>query len=123
MNLIIGRRLPNPDPRPEAGVSDHVDVIRTLLAEILDVQDVGPHGNFFRGGNPTMAVSVVKRIRSDLDSEVPLRSFFEDPTAAGLAAVVSGTAMTRQQLIRMGDAQRRCHYPRRGREPACMDAG
>jgi amino acid adenylation domain-containing protein len=74
-------------------VSDQVDVIRTLFAETLEVADVGPHDNFFRfGGSPTMLVRVVGRIRSDLNSDLPLRDFFKDPTAAGLAALLRDAA-------------------------------
>ena len=77
---------------------DQVEVIRTLFAEILGIRDVGPHDNFFRlGGSPTKAVRVISRIRSDLNSELPLRDFFEDPTAAGLAALLNGTATSHRQ--------------------------
>jgi nonribosomal peptide synthetase DhbF len=81
-------------------MSEQIEIIRALFREILEVRDVGPEDNFFLlGGNSLMATRVISRIRSALRSELPLRSFFENPTAAGLAARLRAVEIRRPELV------------------------
>jgi amino acid adenylation domain-containing protein len=77
-----------------------VQAICSLFSEILEVPQVGPDENFFHlGGNSLLATRVVSRIRSELRVELPLRSIFENPTAAGLDARLQPVAAERPALI------------------------
>jgi len=89
------RALPAPEPAPaeearhaaprtpvEAGVAE-------IWAEVLRLERVGVHDDFFEaGGHSLLAARVVSRIREAFRAEVPLRALFEGPTPAKLAARV-----------------------------------
>jgi acyl carrier protein len=62
------------------------EALTRLLAELFRLPQVGRHDNFFElGGNSLMATQMVSRMRKAFEVEFPLRLFFADPTAAGLA--------------------------------------
>nr|MBA3568939.1 methyltransferase domain-containing protein [Pyrinomonadaceae bacterium] len=88
------RALPAPDrARPELE-EEYVtprsaveEVMVGIWAEVLDVEEVGVYDDFFkRGGHSLKATQVISRVREAFQIELPLRSFFEQPTVAGLAA-------------------------------------
>lgn len=61
-------------------------VLASIWSEILKVDQIGIHDNFFQlGGHSLLAVRVISRIRVAFGLEVPLRSFFESPTIAECA--------------------------------------
>ena len=88
------KAIPAPDAaRPEleeAYVAPATPVEQTLAAlwtEVLGVERVGTHDNFFElGGHSLLATQVISRLRKSLQVELPLRSLFEAPTVADLAA-------------------------------------
>ena len=60
-----------------------------IWAQVLDVDQVGIHDRFFEvGGDSLLASRVVSRVIDVFLIELPLRSLFESPTVADMAAVV-----------------------------------
>jgi ubiquinone/menaquinone biosynthesis C-methylase UbiE/acyl carrier protein len=90
--------LPAPDTaRPElresfvAPRSAVEEVIAGMWSELLGIEQIGVHDNFFDlGGHSLLATQVISRIREAFGVELPLRCLFERPTAAGLSAFVEG---------------------------------
>jgi len=87
-------------PAPEAGgagprsayVAPRTDperAIAELWSEVLGVERIGVHDDFFElGGQSLLAARLMGRLDSRLGVELPLRALFESPTVAGLAARV-----------------------------------
>jgi len=61
--------------------------LATIWAEVLKRDTVGINDNFFEiGGHSLLATQVISRVRKHFQVEMPLRSMFESPTVASLAA-------------------------------------
>ena len=83
---------------PKPGAMRHVEetyvpprtktesVIAEVWQDVLKVDKVGVHDNFFSlGGHSLLATQVLNKIRETCSVDLQLRHFFEAPTAAGLA--------------------------------------
>ncbi len=69
--------------------SNSAKALASIWAEVLRQPNVDPHANFFDiGGDSLKAMEVIARVSEVLKVELPLVSFFEEPTVAHLAAVV-----------------------------------
>lgn len=84
---------PVPVPVVDDDVSGPADPIEADLAavcaELLGVPRVAVHDNFFDlGGHSLLATRFIARIRDRYGIEIPVRALFEDPTVAGVAAVL-----------------------------------
>ena len=93
---INRRGLPEPDQSARAVKQEFVaprtaveGVVAKVWSEILEVQRIGVADNFFDlGGHSLLATRVISRLKSSFKVNLPLRSLFESPTVAELAAVV-----------------------------------
>ncbi len=111
------RALPAPELTRSASEMEFVaprTPVEQTLAEIwrdvLKIERLGIEDNFFTlGGHSLLITQVVARIREALQVELPMRSFFEKPTIAGLALTITqmraaqrDTDKMQQMLERLG---------------------
>ena len=76
------------------------EVLTKIWGEILGLQQVGVFDNFFElGGHSLLATQVISRINDAFEIRVPLRDFFERPTVAGLADLMSGAKKRHWEAI------------------------
>jgi len=62
------------------------EVLAGICEQLLGIQDINIHANFFDlGGHSLLAMQVISRLNDAFDLEVPLYVLFESPTVAALA--------------------------------------
>ncbi|HEX5740662.1 MAG TPA: amino acid adenylation domain-containing protein, partial [Pilimelia sp.] len=83
-------------PAPRRDVSAAVprtpreQMLCALMAGVLELPRVGPHDNFFDlGGHSLRAAALIAAVRETTGLDLPLRTVFAAPTAAGLAAALA----------------------------------
>jgi acyl carrier protein len=75
------------------------EIVRGIWAEVLRLERVGVHDNFFAlGGHSLLATQVISRLRDTFRVEVSLRCLFEEPTIAELAAVIGQAQESKADL-------------------------
>ena len=73
--------------------------LAAIWSDLLEVTEVGIHDDFFAlGGHSLVATRAMARIRATFGVELPLRLLFEQPTVAGLGAVLAS-------LLRVTDSR------------------
>jgi acyl carrier protein len=98
---IDRKALPAPDhSRPDiseafaAPRTPIEEMMATIWSEIMEIEKVGIHDNFFSlGGHSLLATQVVNRVRDTFNVELPLRLFFETPTIAAFASYIAESQM------------------------------
>ncbi|WP_311984660.1 non-ribosomal peptide synthetase [Parafrankia sp. CH37] len=64
-------------------------LVAGLFGELLGVDEVGLDDSFFAlGGHSLLAARLISRLRSAAGAEIPVRTVFDSPTVAGLAAAL-----------------------------------
>jgi len=89
--------LPKPDstrpPLDESYVRPRgpiEEAIADICSEILNISDIGIHDNLFDlGGHSLSAMQIVGRVMKTFRVDVPLKSFYDAPTIAGLSALIT----------------------------------
>ena len=70
------------------------ELVGGIYAEVLGLDEVGVGENFFElGGHSLLAVQFISRLRDAFRTELTLRSLFESPTVAHLAAKLRETKL------------------------------
>lgn len=79
-------------PRDAIGAAPRTELeeaLASIVAELLGMGAVGVDEDFFLlGGHSLLGAQVITRINDRFGVELPLRDLFENPTVAGMAAVV-----------------------------------
>ncbi|MFJ8002334.1 condensation domain-containing protein [Streptomyces sp. NPDC096310] len=102
LGALLGPRRARP-PRPAAGraaataprtaAERHV---ATVWGDLLGIEVTDVHQDFFSlGGHSLQALRLLARLTAAFRAEVPLRTFFADPTVAGLATALQRTCPRR----------------------------
>ena len=65
------------------------DILAGIWSGVLGIKQIGVHDHFLDlGGHSLLATQIISRIHRDLRVELPLRSIFENPTVAQIAALL-----------------------------------
>jgi amino acid adenylation domain-containing protein len=94
------RVLSEPGAHVVAPRSPMEEVLAGLWAQVLDVERVGVHDNFFQlGGDSILATQLISRVREGIHVEVSFLSFFEAPTVAGMASSIEAATRVAPELL------------------------
>lgn len=104
--------LPAPEGTRRASAAARVaprnpveQVLAEIWREVLGVDVVGVHDDFFDlGGHSLLVTQVTARINESLQTELSLRSLFENPTIAVLAATLLDDAKQREIVEKTAQA-------------------
>ena len=97
---IDRKALPDPGTsRPETGtsyVAPRSSIERDLAgiwAEVLGVDEIGIHDDFFAlGGHSLAAARIISRVIGTFQLELSITALFDSPTIGTMAAVIAGSA-------------------------------
>ena len=92
---LTGFELEQNFTAPQASIEK---VLTQIWAELLGLEQVGIHANFFDlGGHSLLATQVMSRLQGEFQVELSLRTFFEQPTIASLAVITEIQAAKAEQ--------------------------
>ena len=78
--------LPTPYVAPGSQAEQE---LAAIWSDILGIEQIGIHDSFLDfGGDSLQATQLTSRIREAFQVDLPLRSFFETPTIAGIVAAI-----------------------------------
>jgi short-subunit dehydrogenase involved in D-alanine esterification of teichoic acids len=100
-------------PRPNlhnpyvAPTNDLEELLADILQELLGIEQVGIHDNFFQlGGNSLLGTQVVSRIRNLLQVDLPLRVLFDANTVYDLGLIVEDILLRELEELEEEEAER-----------------
>ncbi|HJT66873.1 MAG TPA: phosphopantetheine-binding protein [Pyrinomonadaceae bacterium] len=97
----LSRTARSVDDKYVAPRTELEEELAAIWGEILKVERVGIHDNFFDlGGHSLLATRLIFQLREHFQVELPLRTLFEAPTIASLAP-----AIVQSQLEQVGGEQ------------------
>jgi acyl carrier protein len=86
---LPGQSAPNTSTAYVAPLTPIERQIAEVWAEVLKLDNIGIHDNFFDlGGHSLMAMQLVSKLRERLHVELSVRSFFEAPTVTELGRLI-----------------------------------
>ncbi|GIH80024.1 SDR family NAD(P)-dependent oxidoreductase [Planobispora longispora] len=86
---VADRQARSPGDGYVAPRSEVEATIARLWGEVLGGEHIGVDDDFFElGGNSLIAVQLIALVRKELGVRLPMRSLFEEPTVAGVAALI-----------------------------------
>jgi amino acid adenylation domain-containing protein len=84
--------------------TDAEQLVADVWAQVLSVEAIGAHDDFFDlGGHSLLATRVIARLRSAVRIDLPIRALFRHPTVAGLAGVIEDALIA--EIDRLTDAE------------------
>ncbi|PPJ40061.1 non-ribosomal peptide synthetase [Nocardia nova] len=87
------------------------EIVAEVFGSVLGLERVGAEDDFFAlGGNSLIATQVVARLGAAVGGRVPVRSLFETPTVAGLAATLDSQTHVRRG-VELGSIERPQQLP------------
>jgi len=90
-------------PLPTAYVAPANELEQQIIAlwqKLLGIEGIGMYDNFFElGGNSLLGTQLASQLRSTFQVELPLRSLFEDPTPAAVAASIANARKAREEEV------------------------
>ena len=115
------RGLPAPDhsrSEPQASYTaprtPAEERLASIWSEVLKIDKVGIHDNFFHlGGHSLLATQVISRINDSFAVNIQLRRLFETPTIAGLAAAIDASLGTEKDAAKNSTDRGASAAPRR----------
>ncbi|MFB9905655.1 amino acid adenylation domain-containing protein [Allokutzneria oryzae] len=106
---IVNRRaLPEPTAALESTTpyvaprTDEESRLASIWADVLRVERVGVHDNFFDlGGDSILSIQVISRVRAEFGVAPSPRQLFDTPTVASLAEIVGVSGADDQPIARV----------------------
>jgi amino acid adenylation domain-containing protein len=72
------------------------EMLARIWAEVLGIEQIGIHDNFFTlGGHSLLATKLMFQVSQTFQVDLPLRCLFETPTVAGLSVAIAQHQQTR----------------------------
>jgi acyl carrier protein len=122
-NGKIDRRalpVPEADRQTEAGYiaprNEVEEIIAGIWQELLNVKNIGVNDSFFEvGGHSLLAIRAVSQLNKAFQIAIPLRSFFESSTIAGLSQIIeksknSGAVFSTPAIVPISRESRRVQH-------------
>lgn len=100
---IDKKRLPAPEMQAQQYVAPQTpeeQLVASIWSEIFDKEKIGIHDNFFEmGGHSMVAVKVMRRIKNEMNIDLPIASLFQHPTIASLSSIIRGKEKIKHEIL------------------------